>query len=329
MSLVTPFRADSGGPALDGQKLDDPLAAYRAMLLIRRFEEKAGQLFGMGMIAGFCHLYIGQEAVAVGLRLAARAGDQFISSYRHHGHLLACGADPRAVMAELTGRRGGIAGGKGGSIHMFAPENDFYGGHGIVAAQISIGAGLAFANAYRGDGKVCLAFCGDGAADQGQVAESFCMAERWRLPIVFVIENNRPGTIEGRPVLAERGAAFNIPGEQVDGMCVAAVREAGARAIERARNGEGPSVLEMRTERYRGHSMADPAKYRRKEDRGGAQEPDPLERLRAKIVEAGLADAAALRALDLRVRDEVMDAADFAMQCPEPDAAELMTDIFA
>ena len=240
----------------------DAISIYRAMLLIRRFEEKAGQLFGMGLIGGFCHLYIGQEAVVVGMRLAARETDQFIASYRHHGHLLACGVDPRAVMAEMTGRRGGVSGGKGGSMHMFAPDCDYFGGHGIVGAQASLGTGLAFANAYRSDGRVCICFFGDGAADQGQVAESFNMAAHWRLPIVFVIENNRaqPAGAGDEPVrLANRGAAFDIPGESIDGMCVEAVREAGARAVARARSGAGPAILEMRTERYRGHSLADPA----------------------------------------------------------------------
>ncbi len=308
----------------------DEVSLYRAMLLIRRFEEKAGQLFGMGLIGGFCHLYIGQEAVVVGMRLAAGPSDQFIASYRHHGHLLACGADPKAVMAEMTGRRGGLSGGKGGSMHMFAPECEFYGGHGIVAAQVSIGTGLAFANAYRGDGRVCVAFFGDGAADQGQVAESFNMASRWRLPIVYVIENNRahPGSAgSDAAILAQRGAAFNIPGEQVDGMCVQSVREAGARAISRAREGAGPMILEMGTERYRGHSMADPAKYRRKDEGRASLAPDPLERLREKILSAGLAQEADLKAIDARVRSIVVEAAEFAANCPEPDAGDLETDV--
>jgi pyruvate dehydrogenase E1 component alpha subunit len=308
----------------------DELSIYRAMLLIRRFEEKAGQLFGMGLIGGFCHLYIGQEAIVVGMRLAAREGDQFIASYRHHGHLLACGTDPRAVMAEMTGRRGGISGGKGGSMHMFAPECDYYGGHGIVGAQVSLGAGLAFANAYRGDGRVCICFFGDGAADQGQVAESFNMAAQWRLPIVFVIENNRAAPKAGGygPInLARRGAAFDIPGETVDGMCVKTVREAGERAIARARAGEGPTVLEMRTERYRGHSLADPAKYRRKDEARAVQAPDPVERIREKILASGIADEAALKRLDAQIRSAVSEAAELAAQNPEPDPSALEKDI--
>ncbi len=309
----------------------DELSLYRSMLLIRRFEEKAGQLFGMGLIGGFCHLYIGQEAIVVGMRLAAGETDQFIASYRQHGHLLACGADPKAVMAEMTGRRGGLAHGKGGSMHMFAPENEFFGGHGIVGAQVSLGTGIAFANAYRKDGRVCVAFFGDGAADQGQVAESFNMAARWRLPIVYVIENNRAQPsgedFNAAAILANRGAAFNIPGEQVDGMCVQSVREAGERAIQWARDGNGPYILEMRTERYRGHSMADPAKYRRKDEGRASQEPDPIERMRDKILKAGLAREADLKAIDARIRSIVTEAAEFAAQSPEPDAGELEKDV--
>ena len=329
--------ASSSPPAGDNPRLaeflgdGDAVSLFRALLLIRRFEEKAGQLFGMGLIDGFCHLIIGQEAIVVGMRLAAGETDQFIASYRQHGHLLACGADPKAVMAEMAGRRGGLSGGKGGSMHMFAPECEFYGGHGIVGAQVSLGTGLAFANAYRGDGRVCVAFFGDGAADQGQVAESFNMAARWRLPIVYVIENNRaqpaPAGGGGAVLLANRGAAFNIPGEQVDGMCVASVREAGERAIRRARDGDGPTILEMRTERYRGHSMADPAKYRRKDEGRASQAPDPIERLREKILSAGLADESDLKQIEARIRSIVAEAADYAANCPEPAAAALETDV--
>ncbi|WP_294541902.1 thiamine pyrophosphate-dependent enzyme [uncultured Rhodoblastus sp.] len=305
------------------------LALYRGMLLIRRFEEKAGLLFGMGLIGGFCHLYIGQEAVVVGMRLAASPRDQFITSYRQHGHLLACGADPKAVMAEMTGRSGGLSGGKGGSMHMYAPEGGFYGGHGIVAGQVSIGTGLAFANAYRGDGRVCVAFFGDGAADQGQVAESLVMAARWRLPIVFVIENNRalPEDEGSGAPLADRGAAFGIPGAQVDGMCVQSVREAGEGAIFRAREGGGPTILEMRTERFRGHSMADPGKYRRKGEERRGPSSDPLDRQREKILALGLAGEADLKSIDAEVRARVGEAAEYAAQCPEPDPGALETNV--
>ncbi|HUO55147.1 MAG TPA: pyruvate dehydrogenase (acetyl-transferring) E1 component subunit alpha [Rhodoblastus sp.] len=318
---------EGGDPRLAGFLGDgDDVAIFRAMLLIRRFEEKAGQLFGMGLISGFCHLYIGQEAIVVGMRLAARETDQFIASYRHHGHLLACGAEPRAIMAEMAGRRGGLSGGKGGSMHMFAPELDYYGGHGIVGAQAALGTGLAFANAYRNDGRVCVCFFGDGAADQGQVAESFNMAARWRLPIVYVIENNRATPGAGGD-LARRGAAFDIPGQSVDGMDVGAVREAGERAIERARAGDGPSVLEMHTERYRGHSLADPAKYRRKDEQRASQAPDPIERLREAILRSGQADEIFLKRIDAEVRSIVGQAAEQAAQSSEPEPAALGADV--
>ncbi|MGC2126119.1 MAG: pyruvate dehydrogenase (acetyl-transferring) E1 component subunit alpha, partial [Xanthobacteraceae bacterium] len=251
---------------------EQELAALRQMLLIRRFEEKAGQMYGMGLIGGFCHLYIGQEAVVVGMKLALRDGDQMITGYRDHGHMLACGMDPKGVMAELTGRRGGYSKGKGGSMHMFSLEKKFYGGHGIVGAQVPLGTGLAFANKYRGNDDVCLTYFGDGAANQGQVYESFNMAELWKLPVVYVIENNRYAM--GTSVLrssaqtdfSKRGVSFNIPGTQVDGMDVRAVKAAAEEAVAWCRAGKGPIILEMLTYRYRGHSMSDPAKYRTKEE---------------------------------------------------------------
>jgi pyruvate dehydrogenase E1 component alpha subunit len=243
---------------------DAELKAYRDMLLIRRFEEKAGQMYGMGLIGGFCHLYIGQEAVVVGMQLALTPGDQVITGYRDHGHMLACGMDPKGVMAELTGRRDGYSKGKGGSMHMFSVEKGFYGGHGIVGAQVSLGTGIAFANRYRNNGKVCLTYFGDGAANQGQVYESFNMAELWKLPVVYVIENNRyaMGTAVTRASaqtdFSKRGLSFNIPGHQVDGMDVRAVKAAGDKAVKWCRDGNGPIILEMMTYRYRGHSMSDP-----------------------------------------------------------------------
>src|SRR5436309_1538602 len=248
------------------------LAALRDMLLIRRFEEKAGQLYGMGAIGGFCHLYIGQEAVVVGMQMALKQGDQVITGYRDHGHMLACGMEANGVMAELTGRRGGYSKGKGGSMHMFSMEKNFYGGHGIVGAQVSLGTGLAFANRYRGNDFVSLAYFGDGASNQGQVYESFNMAELWKLPVIYVIEHNRyaMGTSVSRASaqqdFSKRGASFNIPGEQVDGMDVRAVYEAGKRALDFASSGKGPYILEMQTYRYRGQSMSDLAKYRSKEE---------------------------------------------------------------
>jgi pyruvate dehydrogenase E1 component subunit alpha len=314
---------------------DEELEAYRSMLLIRRFEEKAGQLYGMGHIGGFCHLYIGQEAVIVGMKMASKEGDQFITAYRDHGHTLAVGMDPKSVMAELTGRRGGCSKGKGGSMHMFSPEHHFYGGHGIVGASVPLGAGLAFANTYRGNDHVCLCFFGDGAANQGQVYETFNMAELWRLPIVFIIENNKyaMGTSIERSSsttdLYQRGLSFAIPGEHVDGMDVRAVRDAGERAIAHARAGKGPMILEMLTYRYRGHSMSDPAKYRTREEvQQVRQTHDPIEQVRTRLLKAGAAEDD-LKAIDRDVRSIVGAATDFALNDPEPEASELYTDVMA
>lgn len=313
---------------------DEDLKAYRDMLLIRRFEEKAGQMYGMGLIGGFCHLYIGQEAVVVGMQMATIEGDQVITGYRDHGHMLACGMESRGVMAELTGRRGGYSKGKGGSMHMFSKEKHFYGGHGIVGAQVSLGTGLAFANQYSGNGNVCLTYFGDGAANQGQVYESFNMAELWRLPVVYIIENNRyaMGTSVSRASaqtdFSKRGVSFNIPGEQVDGMDVRAVKAAGERAIAHARSGKGPYILEMQTYRYRGHSMSDPAKYRSKDEvQRMREEHDPIEQVRRRLLEDWKVGEEALKAIDAEVRAIVNDAADFATTDPEPDVSELYTDI--
>ena len=313
---------------------EEELGAYRTMLMIRRFEEKAGQMYGMGLIGGFCHLYIGQEAVVVGMKMASKEGDQVITGYRDHGHMLACGMDPRGVMAELTGRRGGYSKGKGGSMHMFSKEKAFYGGHGIVGAQVSLGTGLGLANWYRDDGKVAMAYFGDGAANQGQVYESFNMAELWKLPIVYVIENNRyaMGTSVNRSSaqtdFSKRGISFNIPGEQVDGMDVRAVREAAGRACEFARSGQGPFILEMQTYRYRGHSMSDPAKYRSKDEVSKMREErDPIEMVRKRLVEAHKLGEDELKAIDGKVREVVNDAAEFATHDPEPDPSELWTDV--
>jgi pyruvate dehydrogenase E1 component alpha subunit len=311
------------------------LKYYRDMLLIRRFEEKAGQLYGMGLIGGFCHLYIGQEAVVVGVQAAITDGDSVITGYRDHGHMLACGMDPKGVMAELTGRRGGYSKGKGGSMHMFSVEKGFYGGHGIVGAQVPLGTGLAFANRYRGNDNVSLTYFGDGAANQGQVYESFNMAELWKLPVIYIIENNRyaMGTAITRSSatidLSHRGASFNIPGEQVDGMDVRAVKAAGEKAVAWARRGEGPYILEMLTYRYRGHSMSDPAKYRTREEVQKVRtEQDPIERVRNRILEKKLAREDELKKVDAEVRDIVNEAAEFATNDPEPDPAELWTDVY-
>ena len=320
-------------PNVDKEEL---LNFYREMLLIRRFEEKAGQLYGMGLIGGFCHLYIGQEAIVVGLEASTKDGDQRVTSYRDHGHMLACGMDPKGVMAELTGRVGGYSRGKGGSMHMFSKEKNFYGGHGIVAAQVPIGAGLAFANWYRGNDNVSFAYFGDGAANQGQVYETFNMASLWKLPCVFVIENNKyaMGTSLQRasstPELYTRGEAFGIPGEAVDGMDVLAVKAAGAKAIAHCRAGKGPYILEMNTYRYRGHSMSDPAKYRTREEvQKVKEERDPIDHVRELLVTGKHASEADLKAIDKEIKKVVIEAADFATQSPEPELAELYTDILA
>jgi len=313
---------------------EELLHFYEQMLLIRRFEEKAGQLYGLGLIGGFCHLYIGQEAVAVGLQSAMKAGlDSVITGYRDHGHMLAYGIDPKVIMAELTGRHSGISKGKGGSMHMFSVEHRFYGGHGIVGAQVPLGSGLAFAHKYRGDGGVCLAYFGDGAANQGQVYEAFNMASLWKLPIVFVIENNQyaMGTAVSRSSAEthfyRRGTAFRIPGMQVDGMDVLEVRKAAEIALAHVRGGNGPVLMELNTYRYRGHSMSDPAKYRTREEVQGVREKrDPIEHLKSELMELGVSEAS-LKDIDKRVRTSVGQAADFAESSPEPDAPELYTDV--
>ena len=324
-------RRKAGAPEPQAAEL---IGYYREMLLIRRFEEKAGQLYGMGLIAGFCHLYIGQEAVVVGMHAASESQDSVITSYRDHGHMLVCGMDPKGVMAELTGRAGGYSKGKGGSMHMFSREKRFYGGHGIVGAQVPLGTGLAFAHKYTKDGGVCHAYLGDGAVNQGQVYESFNMASLWKLPVVYVIENNKyaMGTSVERAAagteLFRRGAAYNIPGEAVDGMNVLAVREAASRALAHARGGDGPYILEMKTYRYRGHSMSDPAKYRTKEEVSRMREQhDPIDTVKAKLLADGVLDEAALKEIDREVKAVVAEAADFSQTSPEPDPSELWTDV--
>jgi pyruvate dehydrogenase E1 component alpha subunit len=313
---------------------DELLEYYRQMLLIRRFEERAGQLYGLGLIGGFCHLYIGQEAVAVGLQSAMEPGrDSVITGYRDHGHMLAYGIEPRVIMAELTGRAAGISKGKGGSMHMFSVEHKFYGGHGIVGAQVGLGTGLGFAHKYRDDGGVCLAYFGDGAANQGQVYESFNMAELWKLPIIYVIENNQyaMGTSVNRSSaedqLYRRGESFRIPGLQIDGMDVLAVRGAATTALEWVRAGKGPILLELKTYRYRGHSMSDPAKYRSREEVQAVREKsDPIEAVKRELAAVGVTEAD-LKKTDDEIKRIVVEAADFAEQSPEPEAGELYTDI--
>jgi pyruvate dehydrogenase E1 component alpha subunit len=330
----TPNRERPAQPGRYEASREELLEFYRQMLLIRRFEERAGQLYGLGLIGGFCHLYIGQEAVAVGLQSAMKPGhDSVITGYRDHGHMLAYGIDPRVIMAELTGRAAGISKGKGGSMHMFSVEHKFYGGHGIVGAQVSLGTGLAFKHKYAGDGGVCLAYFGDGAANQGQVYESFNMAQLWGLPIIYVIENNQyaMGTSVNRASaedqLYKRGDSFRIPGLQVDGMDVLAVRGAAETAMEWVRGGKGPILLELKTYRYRGHSMSDPAKYRsRDEVQAVRDKSDPIEAVKRELAAAGVGEAE-LKAIDTEIKRIVAGSADYAEQMPEPAAEELYTDI--
>jgi len=326
-------RKSAEKPNISGEELRK---YYREMLLIRRFEEKAGQLYGMGLIGGFCHLYIGQEAVVVGLAAAAKEGDKQITSYRDHGHMLVAGMDPKGVMAELTGREGGYSRGKGGSMHMFSREKHFYGGHGIVGAQVPLGAGLAFADKYKGNDSVTFTYFGDGAANQGQVYEAYNMAQLWNLPVVFVIENNQyaMGTSTKRssksPNLWERGAAYGIKGEMVDGMDVLAVRAAGEKAVTACRAGDGPYILEMMTYRYRGHSMSDPAKYRTREEvQKMREERDAIDRVRELLLTGGHASDDDLKAIDKEIKAIVNEAAEFSKESPEPDVSELWTDIYA
>ena len=314
---------------------EQELSAYRTMLTIRRFEEKAGQMYGMGLIGGFCHLYIGQEAVVVGMQMTLKPGDQVITGYRDHGHMIATGMDLKGIMAELTGRAHGYSKGKGGSMHMFSVEKGFYGGHGIVAAQVPLGTGLGFADRYRGTDNLSVTYFGDGAANQGQVYESFNMASLWKLPVIYVIENNRyaMGTAISRSSaevnLSRRGLSFNIPGDQVDGMDVRAVNAAGEKAAQWCRSGKGPYILEMLTYRYRGHSMSDPAKYRTREEVDEIRtHHDPIDMARQRIIEKKFANEEALKKIDAEIRDQVNQAAEFATHDPEPDPSELYTDVY-
>lgn len=314
---------------------NDYLKAYRNMLLIRRFEEKCGQLYGMGLIAGFCHLYIGQEAVITGIDMAKSKGDHTITSYRDHGHIMLSGIEPKYVLAELTGRADGCSKGKGGSMHMFDPENNFHGGHGIVGAQVPLGTGIAFAEKYKGTKNVCFAFFGDGAAQQGQVFEAFNMAKMWDLPVIYVIENNEysMGTSvarsSGSTELWKRGAAYDIPGKRVNGMDIDEVFKATQEALKYVRSGKGPYILEMKTYRYRGHSMSDPAQYRSKEEVNHYKEnKDCIAMIRDKILKNKYGKEDDLKAIEKEVKSIVTEAADFATNSPEPDLSELYTEIY-
>jgi pyruvate dehydrogenase E1 component alpha subunit len=330
VAKTSPRKPSGSAPGSDAKLL---LKLYREMMLIRRFEERAGQLYGMGLIGGFCHLYIGQEAVVTGMISVGTEGDSIVASYRCHGHMLACGMDPKGVMAELTGRADGYSKGKGGSMHMFSKEKNFYGGHGIVGAQVPIATGLGFAHKHKKDGLVAICYLGDGAVNQGQVYESLNMAALWKLPVLYIIENNKygMGTSQERASAGElhnRGEGYGIPGQACDGMDVLAVREAGAKALDYVRGGKGPMILEMMTYRYRGHSMSDPAKYRTREEVDEMRKGhDPIDHLGARIVESGAATEAELKEIDREIRARVTEAADFATAAPEPEAAELWTDI--
>ncbi|MDC9701586.1 MAG: pyruvate dehydrogenase (acetyl-transferring) E1 component subunit alpha [Alphaproteobacteria bacterium] len=332
---VSRAKAQKKKSVLSSLTAEQELLAFREMLLIRRFEERCAQMYGMGLIAGFCHLYIGQEAVVVGMQMVLREGDQVITSYRDHGHMLACGMNPQGVMAELAGRESGFSRGKGGSMHMFSVKKGFYGGHGIVAAQVPLGTGLAFANRYRGNESVSVTYFGEGAVNQGQTHESFNMAALWKLPVIYVIENNRyaMGTsVKRATVLGEelynRGSIYGIPGRQVDGMDIHAVKAAGEEAIDHCRNGKGPIILEMLTYRYRGHSMSDPAKYRTKEEvQKMRDESDPIARLRHHLLETGHSDEETLREIEKEVRAIILDSVEFARNAAEPDSSELWTDV--
>jgi pyruvate dehydrogenase E1 component alpha subunit len=328
-------KAKSAAPA-KGMKPSPELliSFYKEMLLIRRFEERAGQLYGMGLIGGFCHLYIGQEAVVVGLQSCAKPGDSVVTSYRDHAHMISCGMDANGIMAELTGRATGYSKGKGGSMHMFSREKGFYGGHGIVGAQVPIGTGLAFAHKYKGDGGLAMAYMGDGAFNQGQVYESLNMASLWDLPVLYVVENNKYGmgtSVERSSAstdLASRGTAYNVKTMSVDGMDVIAVREAGLEATDYIRAGKGPVLMEAKTYRYRGHSMSDPAKYRTKEELNKMRaEHDPIDNLRQTLIVMKALDEEGFKQIDKEIKDTVIAAAEFAQQSPEPDPSELWTDI--
>ena len=329
-----PARPPNNASHYNGFAKEDELTAFRQMLLIRRFEERAAQMYGQGLIGGFLHLYIGQEAVVVGLQGLVEEGDQVITGYRDHGHMLAAGMDPKRVMAELTGRRDGYSGGKGGSMHMFALEDGFYGGHGIVGAQVPLGTGLAFANRYRNNDRVCFTYFGEGAANQGQVYESFNMAGLWKLPVIYVIENNRyaMGTESHRASaqadFSKRGASFDLPGEQVDGMDIHPIRAVGRKAVEWCRAGKGPYILEMMTYRYRGHSMSDPAQYRTREEvEQMRKEHDPIEHVRERLIASGRVKPEQLKSIDEEVRAIIVEAVAFAESSPEPDATALWTDL--
>jgi pyruvate dehydrogenase E1 component alpha subunit len=333
-STAKAIKSKAAHSSIENFSKKELLEFYREMLLIRRFEEKAGQLYGMGLIAGFCHLYIGQEAIATGMHHTMKDGDKVITTYRDHGHMISVGADPKKIMAELLGRKDGSSKGKGGSMHLFDLEKHFYGGHGIVGASVPIGAGLAFADKYRGNNNVTYCYFGDGAANQGQVYEAFNMAKIWNLPVLFIIENNHyaMGTSLKRSSsideLHKRGIGFNIPGVKINGMDLFDVIRDGQECVNYVRDGNGPMVVEMDTYRYRGHSMSDPATYRSKEELNYKKGRDPIESLRALIFDAKIASEAEVAKIDASIKAQVSEVVEFAKNSPEPDESELLTDIY-
>ena len=313
---------------------DTYLEWYRIMMLVRRFEEKAAQLYGKQKIKGFCHLYIGQEALVAAMKTALTPDDKVITAYRDHGHALALGITPNAVMAELYGKATGCSGGKGGSMHMFSKEHNFFGGHGIVGAQIPLGAGMALAEQYNGTNNVSVCYFGDGAARQGALHEAFNMAMLWKLPVIFICENNEyaMGTSVSRTTnmldIYKMGAAYDMPSYQVDGMKCETVHEAMFKAAEEARKGNGPTFLEIKTYRYRGHSMSDPASYRTKEELAEYKYKDPLETTKITIIKNKFATEAELDAMEEEIINQVEESVTFAEESPLPDASLLFRDVY-
>lgn len=311
------------------------LESYEKMLLLRRFEEKCGQLYGMGLIGGFCHLYIGQEAVITSIDLVKQAGDSMITSYRDHAHIILAGTEPKHVLAELMGKETGCSKGKGGSMHMFDLQNKFYGGHGIVGAQVPIGTGLAFAEKYQNTTNICFTFLGDGAVNQGQVYEAFNIAALWQLPVIYIIENNQysMGTSVARSTfitdLYKKGESFGIKGYKADGMSLESMYDYSQQAAEFVRGGGGPIILEVNTYRYRGHSMSDPAKYRTKEEVETYKEQDPLLRVKNTILNNNYASEVTLKEIEKKVKNIVASAVEFSESSPLPDPKELYTNIYA
>ena len=313
---------------------DELIKFYEKMFLIRKFEEKAGQLYGSGKIGGFCHLYIGQEAVVIGILSSIKSEDTVVTSYRDHGHILARGVDPKLVMAELTGRKDGISKGKGGSMHMFSKKNRFYGGHGIVGAQVPIGVGLGFAHKYRNEKKISRVYVGDGAMSNGQVFEAFNLAALWELPVLFIIENNKygMGTAVNRAAagneLFERATVFGIKGEKINGMNFFDVSQAAIRAREHIYETSKPYIIEMDTYRYRGHSMSDPATYRSKEEVSDMKSNDPLINMKKALIDDFKIDEESLSNIETDIKKQIKEVEKFSLESPLPELNELFTEVY-